>query len=228
MQTSLEPELLEKVILGKTGLEFEAETGVDSEGQRWYLLRPRGLTADHTFGIRTTLGWRRLRMDFEPGKFAGSLLVDMSKADADGRSAFLAVLHDCRRLGSQINLEINGVPVPFDSEVVWAQTWNRLVLSINKGQVELARRIHGCRSLTVDFTRAWAGVRRFSAPGVEVVSVGGSGLKGLGFTGHGAPAVRVPRPRGARPASGTGRRRDRPKRSGCECGRPFRPRGRRS
>ena len=36
----------------------------------------------------------------------------------------------------------------------------------------LARRIHGCRSLTVDFTRAWAGVRRFSAPGVEVVSVG--------------------------------------------------------
>lgn len=38
--------------------------------------------------------------------------------------------------------------------------------------IELARRIHGCRSLTVDFTRAWAGVRRFSAPGVEVVSVG--------------------------------------------------------
>ena len=36
----------------------------------------------------------------------------------------------------------------------------------------LTRRIHGCRSLTVDFTRAWAGVRRFSAPGVEVVSVG--------------------------------------------------------
>ena len=36
----------------------------------------------------------------------------------------------------------------------------------------IARRIHGCRSLTVDFTRAWAGVRRFSAPGVEVVSVG--------------------------------------------------------
>ena len=44
----------------------------------------------------------------------------------------------------------------------------RLVIFVD----DLARRIHGCRSLTVDFTRAWAGVRRFSAPGVEVVSVG--------------------------------------------------------
>ena len=86
MQRSLEPQHLEKVISEETGFEFEAGTGVDSEGQRWYLLRPRGLTADHTFGIRTTLGWRRLRIDFEPGKFAGSLLADMGNVDADGRS----------------------------------------------------------------------------------------------------------------------------------------------
>ena len=137
MQTSLEPQHLEKVISGETGLEFEAETGVDSEGQRWYLLRPRGLTADHTFGIRTTLGWRRLRIDFEPGKFAGALLAEMGNADADGRSGFQAVLADCRRVGSQIDLEINSVPLPFDSEEVWAQAWNRLVLSMNKGQLEL-------------------------------------------------------------------------------------------
>ena len=137
MQTSLEPQDLEKVISGETGLEFEAGTGVDSGGQRWYLLRPRGLTADHTFGIRTTLGWRRIRVDFEPGKFAGPLLADMGNVDADGRSAFHAVLTDCRGLGAQIDLEVNGVPLPFDSEEVWAQTWNRLVLSMNKGQLEL-------------------------------------------------------------------------------------------
>ena len=118
MQTSLEPQHLEKVISGETGLEFEAGTGADSEGQQWYLLRPRGLTADHTFGIRTTLGWRRLRIDFEPDKFAGSLLADMGNVDGDGRSAFHAVLTDSRRLGAQIDLEVNGVLFPFDSEDV--------------------------------------------------------------------------------------------------------------
>ena len=133
----LEPQQLGKVITEETGLEFEVSTGVDSEGQRWYLLRPHGLLADHTFGIRTTLGWRRIRIDFEPGKFAGSLLSDMGKVDADGRSVFHAVLADCHRLGSRIDFRINGVVFPYDSKEVWTQTWNRLNLSIDKGQLEL-------------------------------------------------------------------------------------------
>lgn len=137
MQTSLEPQLLEKAISGEICLGLEAETGVDSDGQRWFLLRPRGLTADHTFGIRTTLGWRRLQIDFEPGKFAGSLLADMGNADLEGRSVFQAILADSRRLGAQIDLVVNGVPISFDSQDVWARSWNRLALSMNKGQLEL-------------------------------------------------------------------------------------------
>ena len=137
MQTSLEPQHLEKMISGETGLEFEAGTGVDSEGRRWYLLRPRGLPADHTFGMRTTLGWRRLRIEFEPGKFAGSLLAEMGKVDVEGRSAFHAVLTEGQRLGAEIDLEVNGVRFSFDSDDVWAQTWSRLALSMNKGQLEL-------------------------------------------------------------------------------------------
>ena len=54
----------------------------------------------------------------------------------DGLRSSLSSL-TCRRLGSQIDLEINGLPRPFDSEEVWAQAWNRLVLSMNKGQLEL-------------------------------------------------------------------------------------------
>ncbi len=137
MQTSLEPQHLAKVISEETGLEFEAGTGVDAEGQRWYLLRPCGLPPVHTFGIRTTLGWRRLQIDFEPGKFAGLLLAEMGNVDADGRSAFHAVLADSHRLGSKIDLKINGVPVRFSSEMVWAEAWNRLVLSMKKGQLDL-------------------------------------------------------------------------------------------
>ena len=137
MKTPLDPQHLAKVISGETGLEFEAGTGLDSEGQRWYLLRPRGLPADHTFGMRTTLGWRRIRIDFEPGKFAGSLLADMGNVDVEGRSAFHAVLTDSHRLGAQIDLEVNGVPFSFDSDDVWTLTWGRLALSMKKGQLEL-------------------------------------------------------------------------------------------
>ena len=137
MQTAPEARFLENVISEETGFDLEAGTGIDADGQRWYLLRPRGLLPDHTFGIRTTLGWRRLRVDFEPGKFAGSLLADMGRVDGDGRAAFHSVLADCRRLGSEITLEINGSPVPLDSEEVWTPTWRRLVLSMNKGQLEL-------------------------------------------------------------------------------------------
>ena len=137
MQTLLEPQYLEKVISDETGLDFAAVAGIDAEGQHWYLLRPRGLPSDRTFGIRTTLGWRRLRIHFEPGKFAGPLLADMGNTDADGRSVFRAVLADCCRHGSRIDLEINGVPVLFDSDKVWMQTWSRLFLSLNKGQLEL-------------------------------------------------------------------------------------------
>ena len=137
MPTPLEAQQLEKVISGEAGLDFEASTGVDGGGQRWYLLRPRGHPADNTFGIRTTLGWRRLRIDFEPDNFAGSLLADMGNVDADGRSSFGAVLADCHRLGAQIDFQVNGIAFHYESEEAWTQAWSRLSFSINKGQLEL-------------------------------------------------------------------------------------------
>ena len=79
MRTSLEPEHLAKLTTEQTGLEFEAESGVDGDGQHWYLLRPCGLPTDQTFVVRTTLGWRRLKIEFEPGKFAAQLLATMAK-----------------------------------------------------------------------------------------------------------------------------------------------------
>lgn len=161
---------LARVITDQTGLEFEAESDVDADGQRRYLLRPRGLPADHTFGIRTTLGWRRLTVEFEPGKFAGSLLADMGNADADGRSAFRSVLSDCLGLGSQIQLEINGSSLPFDSDDVWERTWSRLTLSLKKGQLEL-----GADEGEPDAQIACRWTGRFAAAVVAILPTEGEG-----------------------------------------------------
>lgn len=133
----LEPRHLEKAILTEYGLNFEAVTGIDDERQRWYELRPSGLSSDHTFAIRTTVGWRRIHIAFKPGKFAGELLSDMGNADEIGRNAFRAILADCSCRGADVDLRVNGIPFPIHSEELWAECWNRFVFSISKGQLEL-------------------------------------------------------------------------------------------
>lgn len=133
----LRPEKLGSLISGETGLVFEAQTGIDSEGQRWYLLHPHGLPLDQTFAIRTTLGWRRLRINFEPGKFAGELLADMGRTDQIGRAGFRSILKDCVTKGAQIDLRINGDSIPIDGNGIWADGWHRFELSMTKGQLEL-------------------------------------------------------------------------------------------
>lgn len=137
MPTLLEPNYLAEAITAQTGVVFKAETGKDEGGGQWYVLRPQGVPEEHGFGVRTTIDWRRLKIKFEPGKFAGSLLTDMGKADLEGQSAFFAVLADCKRLGAEIEFKVNSVEIPLDSNEVWRQHWKRLLLSINKGQLEL-------------------------------------------------------------------------------------------
>ena len=133
----LDPQYLENVISGDTGLDFVADSGVDADGRYWYLLRPRDLPSDHTFAIRTTVDWRRLGIAFEPGKFAAELLADMGRTDDIGRAAFRAVLADCSSRGAQINLRVNGSSHSFDEETVWVPRWNRFAFSMTKGQLEL-------------------------------------------------------------------------------------------
>ena len=137
MKISLDKDYLAEVISKQTGFVFKAETGVDEDGQCWYLLRPKGILKNHAFGIRTTIGWRRLRIDFEPGKFAGSLLANMGETDLAGQTVFIAVIDNCKRNGAQIEFKVNGVGFPYDSNEVWNQKWNRLLVSMNKGQLQL-------------------------------------------------------------------------------------------
>lgn len=133
----LEPRHLRKSLLTETSFDFEVDTGVDNDRRRWYVLRPHGLVADHTFAIRITIDWRRIRIAFEPGKFAAELLSDMRCADDTSRAAFRAILAGCQERGADIEFWVNGVLYPFQSEEPWAQDWRRLFLYLSKGQLDL-------------------------------------------------------------------------------------------
>ncbi|MCY3852918.1 MAG: HNH endonuclease [Gammaproteobacteria bacterium] len=136
-----DPQLLGSRISGQIGLHFKVSSGVDAESQDWCLLQPKDLPSDfsedHAFGIRITLGWRRLHVSFEPGQFAGRLLSDMAKADKAGRAVFRSILQECVQLGADINFEVNDVAHALDDDGVWEQNWNRVSLHLNKGQLDL-------------------------------------------------------------------------------------------
>ena len=132
------PHHLERLISEETSFPFRVETGVTNQ-HRWYLLCPRQeeLRSPRTFGIRTTLDWRRLSVVFEPGRFADRLLENMGKAEEAGRVTFRAVLTECIRLGAEVKFQVNGNIFPIESSEAWSQVWRRLELSLSKGRLEL-------------------------------------------------------------------------------------------
>ena len=133
----IEPQSIGQCVATETGYPFDVETGTDVEGHRWYLLVPAGNVAQSTFSVRVTLSWRRLNVVLEPGKFALDLLKRMGNTDSAGRASFKAVLRDCELKGAEINLNLNRRAMEFDDEEIWMEVWNRIDLSLKKGQLEL-------------------------------------------------------------------------------------------
>ncbi len=162
-----------------TGLEWEASIGIDPDQQQWYLLQPKDIPANHAFGVRVTLGWRRLWVAFEPGNFAKELLSGMSNADEAGRQIFRSVLADCENQGAAINLIINDSPRVYDDEKIWGQNWNRFLLTLNKGQLELGTgEGKADEGIVLYWTRIFASIISAILPIENEISAGEDSLRG--------------------------------------------------
>ena len=127
-----EPRRLGLHVLTETGLACDVSHGLDQHGNHWYLLRPSGHPADHAFAIRTTLRWRSVIIDFEPGKFAGELVSAMGAADDVGRSAFRAILGECSNRGAILDFRVNGSPVDPDIGMDWPAHWKQVSISLRR------------------------------------------------------------------------------------------------
>ena len=115
-----------------TGFGFRANTvGIISPQ-----LRPVDDLKGNAFGIGVDPDWRRLRLTFELDQFAGDLLLEMGQADQTGRVAFRTILSNCAELGAEIEFRVNNETFAVTSEKVWEQRWNRMSLTLSKGQLE--------------------------------------------------------------------------------------------
>lgn len=132
-----DPQTVARRVSDETGLPFTSSSGRSADNQHWIELTPAGHRPAETFAIRTTIGWRSLDVRFEPGRFAGDLLRQMSRADGNGRSLFVAILDECTKDGATIDLKLNGATIDFHSAELWTGDWQSLVLHIRRGMLPI-------------------------------------------------------------------------------------------
>lgn len=160
----LNPSELAALVSDETGLSFSATGGKDGDGQSWILLNPTGLDSKHTFGIRVTLGWRRIEIGFEPGSFAALLLGEMGAADAEGRAVFVAMLSSCQEAGAEIRFRVNEQECAYSDQAIWTPSWTRLELRLRKGNLEIGDLDAGPE---IELLREW--VLRFIAAVIAIL-----------------------------------------------------------
>jgi len=130
-----EAQRLARFVSTETGLACHVQHGIDPDGDQRFLLRPAGVPTDYAFSVRTTIRWRRIVVTFEPGRFAGDLLLAMGGADATGRTAFRTVLRECSNRGAGVEFRVNGQACDPEEEETWPKRWTRVSLTL-KSQFE--------------------------------------------------------------------------------------------
>ncbi|CTQ47298.1 HNH endonuclease [Roseibium aggregatum] len=134
---SPDPRSLAERVSAETGLDFSGREGRDNDGTRWLELQPAGYPPGQTFTMRTLIGWRRLDVQFRPGKFSGDLMTAMGSADETSRRTFRAVLDVCRDAEAEITLTINGATFSPDDSAIWETQWRSFTLDVRRGMLAI-------------------------------------------------------------------------------------------
>ena len=91
---------------------------------------------------------------------------------------FCAVLNDSVSRGANIELEINGARLAYDSEELWTAEWKRIVLTMSKGLLEL-----GVDQGEWDWHIVSDWTKRFAAAIIAILPLEASGVYGLEVAG---------------------------------------------
>lgn len=119
-------------VSGDVGMEFRAHAGTDANGDRWIRLTPVVEPTGHAFDVKAQMTWRRVRLSFEPQKFAGELVRAMGESDEVGQTAFCGILEECVARGATVRFGVNGHAIQLDDQAIWGRRWRRIDLSMSK------------------------------------------------------------------------------------------------
>jgi 5-methylcytosine-specific restriction protein A len=131
-----DPQQFARLVTAETGLALEG-TRVRHGQQEEIELVPADHKVSQTFRIGSRLGWRSVEVNFEPGAYAGDLLLAMREAPLEGRKICESVLTASIADGAEIRLTLDGVPHSFPDVDLWNAKWKTFSAQLSRGQLDV-------------------------------------------------------------------------------------------
>jgi len=125
----------------KSALEYLFHFGVildvrNEDAGYKIILKPEDLKLDEGFEVSVLIGWKRLMIEFLPGKKAGLLLLEMGKASTDNKCVFAAVAESVIDKKGSVILTINGSSIEPGKPDDWPETWRNLKITLTSPVID--------------------------------------------------------------------------------------------
>ena len=127
-------EALAATLTDRVGVALAAKASSSPDGP-YVDLRPHDLPVNEGFFVRTTLGWRHIRAEFNGENFAADLLRHMATADPEQHARFVALSHLLSDRGGRMSMNVNGAPADPSAPQGWPAQWNSLHLAVERTPV---------------------------------------------------------------------------------------------
>lgn len=131
-----DPQRFARLVTAETGLALEGSRGRNGQQEQIELV-PADHEVSQTFRICSRLGWRSVEVSFEPGAYAGGLLIAMREAPLEARKICEGVLAASIADGAEIRLTLDGVPQFFPDVDLWNANWRAFTAQLSRGQLDV-------------------------------------------------------------------------------------------
>ncbi len=127
---------LSRYLVDKFGLSVKATVSTDSNRQ-YFLVEPTELHPNEGFHIYLHIGWRSIKLEFVPGKFAGELVASMGNANIEQKQVFTNLTKLIQEEKGQFTFKVNNNlvdPLHYES---WPENWNAISFLLKKSPLEI-------------------------------------------------------------------------------------------
>ena len=131
-----DPQRFARLVTAETGLPLEGAR-VRHGQQDEIELVPADHKVSQTFRICSRLGWRSIEVSFEPGAYAGDLIVAMREAPLEARKIYESVCAASIADGAEIRLTLDGVPHTFPDVDLWNAKWKTFSAQLSRGRLDI-------------------------------------------------------------------------------------------
>lgn len=126
-----EPEIIRRVLEERYGVGLSAEQRPSAEGQR-IVLWPSEIPESRSVSLEIILGWRSLDVSASGGAYSRYFVAAMGQAEPRQREVFRGFLRAAREKAGIVELWINGSIVSFESDDIWSNGWDRILIKIGR------------------------------------------------------------------------------------------------